>query len=103
MPTNNLIGVAPDYDPENPEHSLLYVGSDATYFSSLDVIADAQQHQTRPQSMPEKVGRWMYDHADKWIIFRGWQFPHRYLGDPLVRRVHLFSRAMRQVPAGANQ
>ena len=101
--TDNLIGVVPDYDPENPELTLLHGVGDATYLSSQDLIAAAQQLQTRPRSMPSHVGKWMYDHMDRWIIFRGWQFPHRYVGDPLVRRVHLFSRAMRQVPTGANQ
>ena len=102
VPTRHLIGVVPDYDPQAPESSLVYAGHEATYISSQEVIAAARKQQTRPPSMLSKVGKWMFDHTDKWIIFRGWQFPHQYVGDPLVRRVHIFSRAMRQVPAGSN-
>lgn len=101
LPTDNKIGIMPDYDPAAPERTLLYSTTECTYVSSLEVLAAAKLRPQRPESMPAAELK-RYDHTDKWILFRGWQWPHRYLGDPMVRRVHIFSRAMRQVPTGSN-
>lgn len=100
MPTHKHVGTVPDYNKWDPERTLVYEPSEATYFSSLKIIQAAKAMPERPAHMPAS-GMELCDHSDGWIIFRGWQYPHRFTGDPRVRRINMFSRALRQVPTGA--
>ena len=43
-----------------------------------------------------------YTWLDRWFTAKLWQYPHWWEGNPLLRRVNLYSRPMRQVPAGSN-
>ena len=99
--THNMVGVVPLYDPYHPESSLLYSSNEATYLSSLEIIAAALACPIRPPEI-HVTGIRKYSWADKWFVFNGWQFPHWWEGDPMIPRVNLFSRPMRQVPAGSN-
>ena len=99
--TFGYVGIVPDYDKLHPESSLVSEPSESTYVSSLEIIRMAEALPDRPVHMPQE-GIEFFDHSDGWIIFRGWQFPHKFQGDPRVRRVNFFSRAMRQVPTGCS-
>ena len=99
--TEYKIATMPEYDAAQPEATLLEEPSLASFKTSTQVLLDARCTPSRPSSM-HSTGVRRYGEVDGWIIFRGWQFPHRFVGDPFVRRVHIFSRAMRQVPAGTN-
>ena len=94
--TNYLVGIVPKYDPANPEASLLYSPSEATYISSMEVLREARSQPTRPAHMPLARVR-IYTQADLWFGFNGWQYPHWWVGDPFVLRMNLYSRPMRQV------
>jgi hypothetical protein len=101
LATDHMVGVVPVYDCAHPVYSLVYEPAQATYLASTQLIADAVRCPERPQSVhPEGV--MLYNSSHGWFAFNGWQFPHWWVGDPWILRVNLYSRPMRQVPAGSN-
>ena len=37
----------------------------------------------------------------QWVGFRGWAIPHMLVGDPTLRRVHVYSRVVEEHPTCA--
>ena len=101
LQTHNMVAIVPAYDPKQPESTLLYLPAEATYVSSLVVLEAACRTPLRPSDMPRsEVAK--YTWLDRWFTAKLWQYPHWWEGTPHLRRVNLYSRPMRQVPAGSN-
>ena len=72
------------------------VASDLMPVSFDQLVAQAQAATPlHPSPLWEAVG-----FNQEWAVFYGWKYAHCWIGDPWIRRYHLFGCALRNVPMG---
>ena len=74
-----------------------------TCTAELDALSFEKALSTaRANPIPPPTELWTVigDDPDRWDVFYAWRNPHRSVGNGAVRRVHVFSAALRQNPVG---